>query len=283
MDYSNPKIPEGINTSKQNPLKDFFVLSAGVLGAIALCAFLLGVFAERLALHIPFTIEQQIMQNIDNTNTENNTENNNSEIQLYLDELGDKLLAHIDLPEDITIKINYIDEPTENAFAGLAGQISIYRGLIELLPDENALAMVIAHEIAHIKHRDPVVALGRGVVVGLFLSAIAGTSTDRFVSSIINNTGTLTVLGFSRKQERHADEIALKALAAYYGHVNGADTLFKVFLKTEDHLDSHTPEFFSTHPLSDNRIDDVQKQADKNGWSTTGKLVALPVFISDTK
>jgi predicted Zn-dependent protease len=279
MDYSNPEIPEGINTSKQHPLKDFFVLSAGVLGGIALCAFLLGLFAERLAIYIPFSIEQQLMQNIDGTDAEKN----NSEVQIYLDELSNNLLPHIDLPEDITITINYIDEPIENAYATLAGHISIYRGLIELLPNENALAMVIAHEIAHIKHRDPVVALGRGVVVGLFLTAIAGTSTDRFVSSVISNTGTLTVLGFNRNQERRADEIAFRALAAYYGHVNGADTLFKVFLKTEDQYDSHTPEFFSTHPLSDNRINDIQKQADNNGWSTTGKPVALPSFITNMK
>ena len=45
MDYSNPEIPEGINTSKQHPLKDFFILSIGVLGSIAIFVFLLGLFA----------------------------------------------------------------------------------------------------------------------------------------------------------------------------------------------------------------------------------------------
>ena len=279
MDYTNPEIPEGINTSKQSPIKDFFVLTGGVLGGIVLCVYLLGLFVERLAIYIPFSIEQQLMQNIDIADVKNK----NSEIQIYLEELSNNLLPHIELPKDITIKINYIDEPIENAYASLAGHISIYRGLIELLPNENALTMIIAHEIAHIKQRDPVVALGRGVVVGLFLTAIAGTSTDRYISSVINDTGTLTVLGFNRNQERRADEIALKALAGYYGHVNGADSLFKIFLKTENEFDSHTPEFFSTHPVSDKRISDIQKQADYNNWASVGNTVVLPSFITKMK
>jgi len=275
MEYSNPEIPEGINTSKQHPLKDFFILTGGVLGGIALCAFLLSLIVEHLAHYIPFSVEQQIMQNIDIADVENS----NSEMQSYLDELSNNLLPHIDLPKDITINVHYIDEPIENAFATLGGHISIYRGLIELLPNENALAMVVAHEIAHIKQRDPVVALGRGIVVGLFLTAIAGTSTDRFVSSVITDTGTLTVLGFNRNQERRADEIALKALAGYYGHVNGADTLFKEFLKTENKFKIHTPEFFSTHPLSEDRITKLHETALMSGWALDGKTTDLPSLI----
>ena len=278
MDYSNPEIPEGINTSQQHPFKDFLILTTGVLGSIALCAFLLGLFAEQLALYIPFSTEQELLKKID---IEEDSVESNPEIQDYLNKLTAQLLPHINLPEEMTVQVSYVDDSIENAFASLGGQISIYRGLIKLLPNENALAMVIAHEIAHIKYRDPIVALGRGIVVGLFLTAIIGNNTDRFVGSIINDTGTVTVLGFNRQQERRADETALKTLASYYGHVNGADALFKEFLKTEDEFDSHTPEFFSTHPLSDNRINDIQTQADKNNWATEGKLVALPSFITD--
>jgi len=279
MDYSNPEIPEGINTSKQHPLKDFFILSIGVLGSIALCAFLLGLFAERLALHIPFSVEHELLASIDFEGSGKS----NAKAQAYLDDLTSQLLPHIDLPEDITVQVTYVDDSIKNAFASLGGQISIYRGLIELLPNENSLAMVIAHEIAHIQQRDPIVALGRGIVVGLFLTAITGSSTDRFVGSVVSDTGTLTVLGFDRKQEQRADEIALKAIAEYYGHINGADELFKAFLKLEDEHGSITPEFFSTHPLSDDRIREIKLQADKNNWPAKGQTVALPDFITNSK
>lgn len=275
MDYSNPEIPEGINTSKQHPLKDFFILTTGVLGTIALCTFLLGLFAERLALHIPFSVEQDILAKIDL----DETKESNLEVQTYLDELTSQLLVHMDLPQEMSISVNYVDESIENAFATLGGHISIYRGLIELLPNENALAMVVAHEIAHIKHRDPIVALGRGVAVGLFLSAVAGTSTDNFISNVITDTGTLTMLGFNRKQERDADAVALEALASYYGHVNGADTLFKELLELDAEHHIHTPEFLSTHPLSKDRITNIHTMAKQQGWSLSGNTVTFPESI----
>ncbi|GJM04840.1 MAG: hypothetical protein DHS20C09_08310 [marine bacterium B5-7] len=279
MDYSNPEIPEGINTSKQHPLKDFFILSIGVLGSIALCAFLLGLFAERLALHIPFSVEHELLGSIE---FEDLIENN-AEIQGYLDNLTSRLLPHIDLAEDITVQTTYVDDSITNAFASLGGQVRIYRGLIELLPNENALAMVIAHEMAHIQQRDPIVALGRGIVVGLFLTAIIGSSADRFVSSVVSETGTLTALSFNRKQEQRADRIALKAIAEYYGHVNGADELFKALLNLKDKNNSLTSEFFSTHPLSADRIREIKIQAEINNWPTEGKTVALPDFITHLK
>jgi predicted Zn-dependent protease len=276
MDYSNPEIPEGINTSKHHPLKDFFVLTAGVLGSIALCAFILSLLAEHLASHVPFSIEQDLLANIDIIDFENDT----SEVQTYLDELTAKLLLHLALPEDMTVSVHYIDNSTVNAFATLGGNISIHRGLIDLLPNENALAMVIAHEIAHIKHRDPIVALGRGVVVGLFLSTIAGFGTDHFTSSVITDTGTLTILSFNREQEQRADETALNALAKHYGTVNGANALFNVFIDTESQLNTFTPEFLSTHPLSNNRIEEIKKLAKQNKWATEGSTIALPSFIT---
>ncbi len=275
MDYSNPEIPEGINTSKEHPLKDFFILSAGILGGIALCVLLLGLFVERLALHIPFSVEQQLVEKIDIEGVVNS----NPDIQDYLNKLTAQLLPYIDLPTDIIVTVNYTDDSTENAFATLGGHISVYRGLIDLLPNENALAMVIAHEIAHIKHRDPIIALGRGVVIGLFLTTLAGFSTDNLINKIVTDTGTLTILGFSREQERRADEIALKALAKHYGHVNGADSLFNTFIKKENKISKYMPEFFSTHPLSNNRIKEMHRLAQTNNWSIEGETTPLPALL----
>ncbi len=278
MEYSNPEIPEGINTSKQHPLKDFFILTAGVLGGIILIVIVISQSVEHLAIYIPFSIEQKLLSGIDLTLEDE--QETSPEIQEYIDQLTAKLLPNMDMPEDITVNVKYIDSPVQNAFATVGGHISIYRGLVNLLPSENALAMVIAHEIAHIKHRDPIVAMGRGVAIGLFLAAITGSSTDRYVGSVINETGTLTVLGFNRKQERLADASALQALENTYGHVAGADTLFKTFqkLEQEEHMNK-VPEFFSTHPLSDKRIREIQQLASKNNWSTEGEPVPLPPYI----
>ncbi len=278
MEYSNPEIPEGINTSRQHPLKDFFILTTGILASIALCIFLLSLFAERLALYIPFSVEQKLLHKINISHIEDS----DPEINKYIDELTLKLLSHMSLPDEITVDVDYINDSTINAFATLGGKIVIHRGLVESLPNENALAMVIAHEIAHIKHRDPIVALSRGTVVSLFLFTLTGFNTDRLMGNVLTETGTLSILGFNRKQEKRADELALTALAKHYGNVNGANALFDIFIKNQQQLDKYIPEFFSTHPLSENRINEIQKLADKNNWPVTGNTVMLPAFFNSS-
>jgi predicted Zn-dependent protease len=276
MEYSNPEIPEGINTSRQHPLKDFFILTTGILASIALCVFLLSMFAERLALYIPFSVEQKLLNKINI----GDFDESDPEIKKYIHDLTLKLLPHMSLPDDVTVDVTYINDSTINAFSTLGGKILIHRGLVESLPNENALAMVIAHEIAHIKHRDPVVALSRGTIVSLFLFTLTGFGTDRLMSNLLTDAGTLSILGFNRNQEKHADEVALATLARYYGHVNGANALFNIFIKNQHQVDKFIPEFFRTHPLSENRNEEIQKLADKNNWPVTGDTVMLPVFIN---
>ena len=83
--------------------------------------------------------------------------------------------------------MHYDDDADVNAFATLGGHIVVYPGLLEAVPDENALAMVLAHEIAHVRHRHPIVGLSRSA----------------------------------------ADATALETLARAYGHVGGADRFFR--------------------------------------------------------
>ena len=90
------------------------------------------------------------------------------------------------------------------------------------MPSENALAMVIAHEIAHVRHRDPIAALGGGATLALLL-AIAGGN----VQSLAPQVAGLVQRGYSREAERLADEDALGALERFYGHAGGAADVFR--------------------------------------------------------
>ncbi|MBQ9578091.1 MAG: hypothetical protein IJR28_01010, partial [Ottowia sp.] len=63
-EYSNPTIPEGINTSERHPLRRFFVQSAQVMAAFAALALLLTLAASLLAPYVPFAWEQRMAQSI---------------------------------------------------------------------------------------------------------------------------------------------------------------------------------------------------------------------------
>lgn len=274
MEYSNPEIPEGINTTREHPLKEFTILLGGILAVIIAIIIILSLAAEKLAVYIPFSVEQKLV-------AEQSTSaiDTHPEVTRYLQQLADKLSSDMDLPTEMTISVHYLDQDIDNAYATLGGQVYIYRGLITQLRSENALSMIIAHEIAHIKFRHPLIAMGRGVVVGLFLATLAGVSGDNVVGSIVNDTGVITLLSFNRKQERAADAAALEAVDKYYGHVGGSEDLFRTLLALESKNPVHPPEFLSTHPLNENRIDNIDELAKKNNWPITGNLTAIPQDI----
>lgn len=270
MDYSNPEIPEGINTSEEHPLKEFAILTGGVLGGIFLVAVILTLLAETLAPYIPFSMEKELAQKFIAAPESGN------ETQAYLQDLADELMENMDIPKDMSVTVHYVEDNVENAFATMGGHVFIHRGLLDMIPNENALAMVLAHEVAHVQHRHPLMAMGRGVVLGLLLAATAGMSGDRFVGGIISDTGAVAALSFNRKQESEADLTALAALEKHYGHVAGADDLFKTLIKIRDKHGISMPQFLSTHPLSEDRIKNIHDHAVEQGWQLQGGLLELP-------
>lgn len=247
MEYTNPELPEGINASQEHPLKEFFWLTASVLAAgmaVILIAILL---ADALSDRIPFRVEREF------TERHIATTSAVPEMETYLNELAARLAGVQALPEGMEVRIHYLDDDTVNAFATLGGNIFMYRGLLERLPNENALAMVLAHEIAHVKHRDPIRGMGRAVVIGLALSMLSGEAGDAVLDTVFSQGTTLTLLKYSREQERAADDAALAALIALYGHAEGGAALFEVL--AAEHGGAALPEFFYSHPLTAERLD----------------------------
>ncbi len=181
----------------------------------------------------------------------------------------------MDLPEDVSVTLHYIDDDMINAFATLGGNVFFFRGLLEQVPDENTLAMVMAHEIAHVKLRHPIKSLGRAIVVGTAISIISAAAGGEILNLALGETGLLTALKFSREQEESADSEALIAVQALYGHTQGATALFDILLNSEQ-PDARPAEFFSSHPHSENRIETVKAQARERGWSLAGRLTPLP-------
>jgi predicted Zn-dependent protease len=267
MDYSNPQIPEGINVSKTHPLSEFALLTVGVFGAITIIVLILGFFADKLAHYIPYKYESRITINYDFETYDN------SPLQQYIQSLANRIAAAEQLPEEMRISVSVVESDTVNAFASLGGKIVFFTGLLEKIPNENALAMVMAHEIAHIKHRHPIRSLGRGVVVGLFVTLFSSAIGNDIVSNSMGNVSFISQLKFSRNNEEEADTTALDALQQIYGHINGAEDLFKI-LKEQESI-HQIPEFFSTHPYTDGRIRHIESMK-QNAGDKEALLTELP-------
>jgi len=271
MQYSNPKIPEGINTSQEHPLKEFFLLTTGAVAAVVLIAVLLGYFGGALARFIPFEIEQEWTESVAPDSAER------SELEHYLDSVTARVTKSIQLEDEFTINLRYTSGETVNGFATLGGNIILFRGLLELLPNEDALAMLIAHEMAHIKHRDPIVSFGRALSVQAGLGILLG-NTD---AGLLGSAGIFTILHFSREMETEADVEAFRVIADMYGHVGGASDLFGLISKVmKKEGMAQQPAIFSSHPLDKMRIETMQNMAELNRWNLDGKRTPLPAKFS---
>ena len=275
MHYENRQPEEGINVSKHSPVKTFLQLVISTVLLLAVTIFVLYLSGAWLAKKIPFRFEEAIMEKID---FDFGGQASYQDIREYLNELSARIAVHLPNPDEVSYTVHYEPENVFNAYATIGGNIVFFKGLINKLPNENALAMVMAHEMAHVSHRDPVAGLGGGVASTIALSAMFGSSGTQYASSFINSAGGLTAVQFTRKMENNADDAAILAVSKLYGHTLGADSLFKhIDGKREE---SSTPDwlarFSSTHPLDGDRVENIKRKTRELELPTTGETTPLP-------
>jgi len=170
---------------------------------------------------------------------------------------------------------------TPNAFATLGGNVVFYRGLLVKFASEDAVATVLAHEIAHAKLRHPASSLGRGIAVGLTLSALSSGMGESVAGGALQTAGTLPLLKYSRDQESAADAEAFAAVAKVYGHVGGAKETFTELAKIGG--GGYSPAFLQTHPLSLERVAAAERTARERGWALDGPRTPLPPGLAALK
>jgi len=276
MQYENRQPEEGINVSNEHPLKLFIQLGVGALILVVALVVFLQVSGSFVAKRIPFGFELAVMNELDIDFGDNE---NHPQMVEYLNALSIRVIEHMELPDDMRITVHYNAQNIFNAFATVGGNVMFYKGLLEDIPDENTLAMVMAHEIAHVVHRDPMGSLGGGIASSIALLALTGSTGSNMAGSVLTNAGSITSVQFTRSMENAADQAALTALNSLYGHLNGASALFDMFSEARGPQKSSTDvleRFLSTHPRDEDRVNHVQERAEQEGWSLEGKLTPLP-------
>ena len=193
-------------------------------------------------------------------------------LQSYVDDIAQEINAGLDnnWDADFELRVYVIESDLINAFATLGGYIFVFDGLLEAVDDENSLAMVLGHEVAHVHHRDPLLGTGRGMLIQLAISALSGNGMDPTAANV---SSEVILMSYSREQELAADELALQLLHDRYGHVEGATRLFDII--NDDAESYELEELLSTHPDTDARIERVEALTAENGW-TISQSVPYP-------
>ncbi|MBW3128365.1 M48 family metalloprotease [Hymenobacter profundi] len=163
------------------------------------------------------------------------------------------------------------DDATQNAFATPGGHIYVFSGLIKFLDNENQLAGVLGHEIAHADRRHSIQQLQQQFGISLLSNILLGKNPGQ-LAQIAAGLGQLR---FSRGFETEADKYSTIYLngTRYYS----CDGAAGFFIKAEKQGGSSTPEFLSTHPNPGSRVINIQKSAQRLGC--TGKTVSNSNFL----
>lgn len=224
-----------------------------------------------------FTVEDdkqlgaQVSQEIENDPQYNLLERSEaSDAYTYLDNVVNNILTsgEVAYEEEFVWEVTIIDNDSVlNAFATPGGYIYVYTGLIRYLDNVDALAGVLAHEIAHADLRHSSRNLQKQYGVQLLLSVLVGDNASQLEQIAGQLAGTLAGLEFSREYETEADLKSVEYLAQTQYACDGAKLFFE---KLEAMGQSGgTPEFLSTHPSPENRIEDINDKADEEGCDTS--------------
>ncbi|MBW2258403.1 MAG: M48 family metalloprotease [Deltaproteobacteria bacterium] len=178
----------------------------------------------------------------------------------HLDRVVTEVLdsGEVDHHDDFAWEFYLIDDDVLNAFAAPGGYIYIYTGLIDFLSHEDELAGVLGHEIAHAANRHTTEQLTKIYGVSVLLGVVLGED-QQLITDIA--TG-LAGLSFSRAHEAEADDYSVFYLCETYYAANGAAGFFEALEEMP------IPEFLSTHPSSDGRVEDINALAAELGCST---------------
>jgi len=153
------------------------------------------------------------------------------------------------------------DSHTINAFALPGGQVFITQGLLKFLKTRGQLAGVLSHEIGHVVARHSAQHLAKQELTqGLTGAAVVATydpndPKSRGSAEVAMLVASLVNLKFNRNDELEADKLGVRfASEAGYDPRN----MITVMEILQREAGSRTPEFFSTHPNPEHRIQRIK-------------------------
>jgi predicted Zn-dependent protease len=157
-----------------------------------------------------------------------------------------------------------------NAFALPGGFIGFNTGLLVSAETDSEVASVMGHETGHVLQRHLARQMGKQTtntmiaLAGILLGALAASRNPGAASGLMQGGQAVAVnnqLSYSRDAEREADRIGFQILAASGYDVNGAPGFFQRLQKATGIMDSGVPSYVRTHPLTTDRIADMQDRA----------------------
>ena len=179
-------------------------------------------------------------------------------LNAYVNEIGQDLAAASDRP-NIPYTFQIVEDNAVNAFATMGGYVYVTTGLMAAADNEAELAGVIGHEIGHIAGRHAVKQMRQAAITQGITGAL-GVNRERLV-----NIGTQVALQLpaSRSDEYEADVHGFESMGRAGYDQSGVVTFMQKLVRG-----GGQPEFLSTHPNAQNRVNALQERLETSAVPT---------------
>lgn len=163
-------------------------------------------------------------------------------------------------------EVQIVDDNTPNAFALPGGRIGVNRGMFKLANNQDLLAVVLGHELAHVVARHGAervsdnLAAQAAVAAGSAYAGTRGIDPNNAAALLGAGAQLSVLLPFSRTQESEADTLGQRYMARAGFDPRAAVTLWQ---KMEAQGGSKSPGFMSTHPSPGGRAQILNRQAEQ--------------------
>lgn len=159
-------------------------------------------------------------------------------------------------------EVHVVSSPTLNAYAAPGGKIVFYSGLIrQLKMSDDEIAAVMGHEMVHAADLHGVKSLGSGTLLSLASEYATTKAGNEMAANLVKAGKSLLENGYSRHNEYTADHLGSK-VAAIAGYNPRAAVTFHAKLENQAKREggsSMQSEIFSTHPLGNNRMEELNQ------------------------
>ena len=183
-----------------------------------------------------------------------------AQIHRYINVLGESIASAGAGQYEYTFYV--VNSDVINAFALPGGWVYINRGVIERSDNLAELAGVLAHEIGHVEERHGAEQMERAQTANLGINVayiLLGRAPGQLEQAGVQVAGSAVLAGYSRGAENEADEVAVDLLIQAGIDPNGLTTFFMELLEEGSGNQSALAQWFSTHPLTEDRIAHVRE------------------------
>jgi predicted Zn-dependent protease len=181
----------------------------------------------------------------------------------YINELGTHIGRHIEVPY-FPLSFYVVKEHIINAFAAPGGHVFIFSDLVLTLDEVDELACILAHELGHVSARHLAARIERSQRIGMATMAgvlagilVGGKAAGPLVTGSLA-AGAQAELGYSREDERQADQIGFKLADISGFDPGGMVTVLKKIQRAHYYGGDSTPPYLQTHPGAPERMANIE-------------------------